>query len=87
MSQVNGESVTRSDPEQQQQINSLIGAVTQLQQAVVHIADMVGGNEPPAEPPAPPMPGPPPGPPTGPPTGPPPAAPAMPPPSPDQSMT
>ena len=56
----NGKVVTHSDPEQQMQIDALIEAVAQLQQAVVHIADTIGA---PKSSPPPPEPGPPPPPP------------------------
>jgi len=71
-----------SDDQQQQQIDALIDAVGRLQQAVVHIADALGGGD--AGAPPPPDMGPPPVPPPPmmdmgpPPGGPPPGAPPPP---------
>jgi hypothetical protein len=56
---------TRSDPEQQMQINALIGAVSQLKDVVMQIADVIGSPSPP--PSAPPTAAMPPGPPPVPP--------------------
>ena len=52
----NGKTETRSDPEQQAQIDALIGAVTDLQQAVVQIATAISAPPPGAAPPGPPPP-------------------------------